>query len=163
MDTQKIGKFLKELRNQNHMTQEQLGEKIGVTNKTISKWENGHYMPPIDKLKALSDLYQVSINEILSGENLNQENYKGAAEENITLALENIEIEEKRFEKNMLILMWITCVIVIVIVFLLPKENYLTTKDIIKEIIIALLVIVMGVISNVLNFCTIVLHKKISD
>lgn len=39
MDTQKIGKFLKELRKQNNMTQEQLGEKIGVTNKTISKWE----------------------------------------------------------------------------------------------------------------------------
>lgn len=160
MDTQKIGKFLKELRKQNNMTQEQLGEKIGVTNKTISKWENGNYMPPIEKLKTLSDIYQVSINEILSGEKLNQENYKGASEENITLALEKIQTDEKRFENNMLILMWITCVLVIAIVFLLPKGNHLTTIDIIKEIIITLLVIVMGVISNVLNFCTIVLHKN---
>lgn len=160
MDTQKIGKFLKELRKQNNMTQEQLGEKIGVTNKTISKWENGNYMPPIEKLKALSDIYQVSINEILSGEKLKQENYKGAAEENITLALERIQTEEKRFENNMLILMWITCVFVIAIAFLLPKGNYLTTIDIIKEIIITLLVIAMGLISNVLNFCVIVLHKN---
>lgn len=160
MDTQKIGKFLKELRKQNNMTQEQLGEKIGVTNKTISKWENGNYMPPIEKLKILSDIYQVSINEILSGEKLNQENYKGAAEENITLTLEKIQTEEKRFENNMLILMWITCALVIAIVFLLPKGDHLSTIDIIKEIIITLLVIVMGVISNVLNFCTIVLHKN---
>lgn len=41
MDTQKIGKFLKELRKENNMTQEQLGEKIGVTNKTVSRWETG--------------------------------------------------------------------------------------------------------------------------
>lgn len=160
MDTQKIGKFLKELRKQSNMTQEQLGEKIGVTNKTISKWENGNYMPPIEKLKTLSDIYQVSINEILSGEKLSQEDYEGAAEENIMLALEKIQIEEKRFKNNMLILMWITCVLVIAIVFLLPKGNNLTTMDIIKEIIITVLVIIMGVISNVSNFCAIVIHKE---
>lgn len=160
MDTQKIGKFLKELRKQSNMTQEQLGEKIGVTNKTISKWENGNYMPPIEQLKTLSDIYQVSINEILSGEKLSQENYEGAAEENIILALEKIQIEEKRFENSMLILMWITSVLVIAIVLLLPKGNNLTTMDVIKEIIITVLVIIMGVISNVTNFCAVVIHKE---
>ena len=67
MDTQRIGKLLSELRKQNEMTQEQLGLKIGVTNKTISRWETGNYMPPIESLKLLSDIYQISINEILSG------------------------------------------------------------------------------------------------
>ncbi len=66
MDGQKIGGFLKELRKQNNMTQEQLGERIGVTNKTVSRWETGKYMPPIEHLKLLSDLYQISINEILT-------------------------------------------------------------------------------------------------
>lgn len=46
MDVQKIGDFLKELRKQNNMTQEQLGERVGVTNKTVSRWETGKYMPP---------------------------------------------------------------------------------------------------------------------
>lgn len=50
MDTKVIGKFLKELRRERKMTQEELGEMVGVTNKTISKWENGNYMPPIDVL-----------------------------------------------------------------------------------------------------------------
>lgn len=46
MDTKKVGLFLKQLRKENNMTQEQLGEKIGVTNKTVSRWETGNYMPP---------------------------------------------------------------------------------------------------------------------
>lgn len=76
------------------------------------------------------------------------------------LALEKIQIEENRFENNMLILMWITCVLVIAIVFLLPKGNNLMTMDVIKEIIITVLVIIMGVISNMSNFCAIVIHKE---
>lgn len=53
MDQVKIGKFIAELRRENQMTQEALGEKIGVTNKTISRWENGNYMPDIEMLQLL--------------------------------------------------------------------------------------------------------------
>ena len=94
MDVQKIGAFLKELRKQNNLTQEQLGEKVGVTNKTVSRWETGKYMPPIECLKLLSDIYQISINEILIGEKLNEEDYKGAAEDNIVYTMEEIEAKE---------------------------------------------------------------------
>ncbi len=62
MDMKKIGAFLKELRNEKGMTQEQLGERIGVSNKTISRWETGNYMPPVDCLSILSDIYNISIN-----------------------------------------------------------------------------------------------------
>jgi len=48
MDLIGIGKFIAELRKEQKLTQEQLGEKIGVTNKTISRWENGNYLPPAD-------------------------------------------------------------------------------------------------------------------
>lgn len=91
MDTQKIGSLLAELRRENHLTQEQLGEKIGVSNKTISRWETGNYMPPVDALLALSGLYQISINEILSGQRLKDEEYKANAEENMTAVLEDME------------------------------------------------------------------------
>lgn len=68
MNTQKIGEFLKILRRERKWTQEELGEKIGVTNKTISKWENGNYMPPIDVLLMLSEMYGVTINELIKGQ-----------------------------------------------------------------------------------------------
>lgn len=84
MDTIKIGIFLAELRKEQNLTQEALGEKLGVTNKTISRWENGNYLPPVDMLKELSELYAVSINEILCGERIEKEQYQEKAEETIT-------------------------------------------------------------------------------
>lgn len=89
MDMQKIGRFLAELRKDKNLTQEELGEKIGVTNKTVSRWENGNYLPPVEILQILSKLYDVSINEILSGERLDTDTYKEKAEENIVTALHN--------------------------------------------------------------------------
>lgn len=54
MDQIKIGKFIAALRKDKGLTQEQLGEKLGVTNKTISRWENGNYMPDVEMLSLLS-------------------------------------------------------------------------------------------------------------
>lgn len=83
MDLQLIGKFIAELRKEQELTQEQLGEKLGVTNKTVSRWETGAYLPPAEALLAMSDLFSVSINEILSGKRLSEEEYRAAAEENL--------------------------------------------------------------------------------
>lgn len=160
MDVKKVGQFLKELRKQNNMTQEQLGEKIGVTNKTVSRWETGEYMPPIENLKLLSDIYQVSINEILAGERLEQEKYRDAAEDNITAALEGMEARVKIFERNMLIVMGVTSILAIMIIFLLPDSDNLPTGEKIKEIIVCLLVIAMAFISNTLNIVAIALNKN---
>ena len=84
MDTIKIGNFLAALRKEQGLTQEALGEKLGVTNKTISRWENGNYLPPVEMLQELSNLYAVSINELLCGEHLEKEEYQKKAEETIT-------------------------------------------------------------------------------
>ena len=75
MDMQKIGNFLAELRKEKNLTQEELGEQLGVTNKTVSRWENGNYLPPVEMLQMLSKLYDVSINELLSGERLSDERF----------------------------------------------------------------------------------------
>lgn len=87
MDTVKIGKFLADLRHERGLTQEQLGEKLGTSNKTISRWENGNYMPPVEMLAELSEFYGVSINEIISGKRLGEQEEKTAAEENLKEAL----------------------------------------------------------------------------
>ena len=83
MDMRKIGQFLAELRKEKELTQEQLGEKLGVTNKTVSRWENGNYLPPVEMLQALSEFYGLTINEILSAQRLNPDEYQQKAEENL--------------------------------------------------------------------------------
>ena len=67
MNPVKIGKFIAELRRKNVLTQEALGEKLGVTNKTISRWENGNYMPDIEMIQLLAREFKVSDNALLIG------------------------------------------------------------------------------------------------
>lgn len=98
MDMMKMGSFLAKLRKESNLTQAELGEKLGVTNKTISRWETGTYMPPVEMLGELSNIYGLSINEILSGKRLTEEEYKEMAETNIkeTLNASTFGIREKQ-------------------------------------------------------------------
>ena len=68
MDQIKIGAFLKKLRKEKELTQEQLAEKLSVSGRTVSRWETGNNMPDIGMLIELADFYEVSIPEIIAGE-----------------------------------------------------------------------------------------------
>ena len=68
MDQKKIGSFLKELRKEKNITQEQLAEKLGVSGRTVSRWETGNNMPDISLLVEIAEMYDVSIPEIINGE-----------------------------------------------------------------------------------------------
>ena len=118
MDTQKTGRFLKELRKEKGFTQEQLGEKIGVTNKTVSRWENGNYMPPVECLTLLSEIYGVSINELVYGQRLDNEKLADAAEDNLKGALELNEQSYRKSEKILFIMMALSTVIAILIIII---------------------------------------------
>lgn len=98
MDMVKMGSFLAKLRKEHKLTQAELGEKLGVTNKTVSRWETGNYMPPVEMLEKLSELYGLTINELLSGRKLTTEEYKEAAETNIreTLEASTFTLKEKQ-------------------------------------------------------------------
>lgn len=98
MDTIKIGRFLAELRRERELTQEQLAERLGTSNKTISRWENGNYMPPVEMLAELSEFYGVSINEIISGRRLDESETRSAAEDNLKSMLEDssFSLEDKK-------------------------------------------------------------------
>ena len=95
---QRIGSFLSQLRKEKGLTQERLGEQLGVSNKTVSRWETGTYLPPVEQLQLLCELYGITINEILSGERLGQEEYQKKAEENIRAVLRQsgFTLEEKK-------------------------------------------------------------------
>lgn len=84
MDQIKVGNFIAAMRKEKGLTQESLGERLGVTNKTISRWETGKYMPDIDKLQELSTCLGVSVNELLSGEKIESaDDFVKKADENL--------------------------------------------------------------------------------
>lgn len=144
MDTKRIGMFLKQLRNENGMTQEQLGEIIGVSNKTISRWETGNYMPPVDCLNKLSEIYYISINEILAGERVSGDKFTKIAEENITATLKESEKERQNFTKMMRLIYVITTILTIAIMILLPKNTMM-------DVVVLVLVIAVWFIASTLN------------
>ena len=67
MDQEKIGKFIKKIRQENHLTQKELADQLGVTYQAVSKWENGKNVPDISILKEISRLFELNIDDILEG------------------------------------------------------------------------------------------------
>jgi len=96
MNQEKIGKFIAKLRKEKKITQHELGEKLGVTDKTISRWENGNYMPDLSLLKPLCKELNISINELLSGERIDKDNYQEKFEENV---INTIDYTNKKITK----------------------------------------------------------------
>lgn len=99
MDMTKMGNFLQALRKEHGLTQEQLGEKLHISSKTISRWETGTYMPPVEMLLALSELYGVSMNELVAGERLTPEELPAKAEENLAAVMKEnatFHLEERK-------------------------------------------------------------------
>ncbi|MDD6057533.1 MAG: helix-turn-helix transcriptional regulator [Clostridiales bacterium] len=90
MNQEKIGKFIAECRKEQNYTQAVLAEKLGITDRAISKWENGKSMPDASIMLELCDLLKISVNELLTGEHIAMDNYKEKAEENL------IELQEKK-------------------------------------------------------------------
>ena len=83
MNQEKIGKFIAQCRKDKKMTQSELAEKLGVTDKSIGNWENGRNMPDLSLFKPLCDELDITINDLLSGERINKEEYQEKFEENI--------------------------------------------------------------------------------
>ena len=141
MELTQIGKFIAELRKEHGFTQEQLGDKIGVTNKTISRWETGMYLPPADALLTISELFDVSINEILSGKKLSKDEYREAAEENLRQTIkassfslkEKIDYFKKKWLKEHIALMvlWGICIIGVFITGIILSKPLLVSGSVI--------------------------------
>ena len=111
MNQEKIGKFIQERRKLKKLTQVELAEKLGVSNRTISKWENGNCMPDYSIFNALCKELDISINELLSGEKLNEDNYQNKLEENF---VKTIDYNNKKQNKKVIFEnFWQMCILII--------------------------------------------------
>lgn len=87
MDQAKTGAFIAALRKETGLTQAQLGERVGVTNKTVSRWECGNYLPDLDTCLLLSELFGVTVNELLLGQRLSDGEMRATANQVLTKAV----------------------------------------------------------------------------
>ena len=117
MDQEKIGRFIASCRKEAGLTQAGLAEKLGITDRAVSKWENGRSMPDVSIMLTLCSLLGINVNELLSGEHLEMENYKEKAEENL-LQLQKAEEEGNRKMLSMEVLIGVPGVAAYLVLFL---------------------------------------------
>ena len=97
MNQEKIGKFIADCRKDKKITQAQLAEKLNMTDRAISKWETGNGMPDSSVMLELCEILEITVNELLSGERLEMDNYDKRAEENLLELKRKEEYTNKRF------------------------------------------------------------------
>ncbi len=97
MNQEKIGKFIASVRKEKNITQNELAEKLGVSDRTIGNWENGRNMPDVSLFKPLCENLDITLNDLLSGEKVVDNCYHERLEENIINA---IDYSNKKIEKN---------------------------------------------------------------
>ena len=106
MNQVKTGQFIKTMRKEKNFTQREIAERLNISEKTVSKWETGNGLPEVSLMLPLCELLEISVNELLSGERLDEKRYFEKAEQNI-MSL----IEEKAEAKKKLIIAVIVAVI----------------------------------------------------
>ena len=124
MNQEKIGKFIAECRRQRKMTQSELGEKLGVTEKSISNWENGRNMPDLSLFKPLCEELNISLNDLMSGEKVKEKEYRDKLEENIinTIDYSNKKIESRNIFIGLILIVF-RVLISITAVGIFPSES----------------------------------------
>lgn len=124
MNQEKIGKFIASCRKQKNITQQELAEKLGVSDRTIGNWENGRNMPDLSLFKPLCKELDISLNDFLSGEKVAEKEYQERLEENI---INTIDYTNKKIENRNnyigLILIIFGVIIAITAVAIFPSES----------------------------------------
>lgn len=135
MDQIKIGKFIAECRKNKNLTQMQLAEKMGVTDRAVSKWENGRSLPDSSIMLDLCKELGISVNDLLSGEVVTMENYNKELEKNLVdMAKQKEEADKKLLHLE--IVMGVACIIVMLALCVIAA--YVPMKDWLRIVLIVI-------------------------
>ena len=118
MDLIKIGRFIADCRKEKKITQEQLAEKLYVTDRAVSKWERGLSLPDADKMLELCNILGISVNELLNGEKIMKEDYEKKTEELLVELAKKEEEKDKQLFANMWVLLISTFIFYVTILIL---------------------------------------------
>ena len=127
MDQEKIGKFIANLRKEKNLTQKEFAETLGVTDKTVSRWENGHYLPDISLFNDICSILNIDVTELLKGEKIKEMNQKEV--NHITMNLVNISNQKIKKNKKKIIIISSILILLIITIFitLLINQNKKTS------------------------------------
>ncbi len=143
MDQIKIGGFIAEERKRKGYTQKILSEKLGISDKTISKWERGNGFPEVSLLIPLCSELDITVNELLSGERVSEEQYRKKAEENMVNLVK--EAQENKTKIILSVMVGILTILAAVPLFMVAGMFDMRTGVRITFIVIGIVVLIIGI------------------
>ena len=144
MDQILIGRFIAQERKRKGYTQKQLSEKLGISDKTVSKWERGNGFPEVSLLLPLCNELDITVNELLSGERVSEEDYRKKAEENMVNLLKEAQESKKKIILSAMVSM--LALVAAVPLFVLSGAIAMDAWLKIILIVIGIVVIVSGIV-----------------
>ena len=148
MDQIKIGKFIQKRRKEKNITQNELAEKLGITDRAISKWENGNYLPDAGTMPELCQILSISINDLFSGEIVDMKDNEKKLEENL---LEMAKLKEEK-DKQLLTLEWVIVSIVsITFITIIFVASFIEMQTWIKILLIVIgsIIFIFGLVYGI--------------
>ena len=145
MDQTKIGKFIAECRKNKNLTQMQLAEKLNITDRAVSKWENGRTLPDASIMLQLCEILGITVNDLLCGELVAMDNYNKELEKNLLNAIKQKQESDRQLLKLEVVIGILSCIVLFVPVLLgalLPMEEWLR-----------IIVVFSGFIPAIIGFC----------
>ena len=145
MDQIKIGKFIAEKRKKHNLTQVQLAEKLNITDRAVSKWENGRALPDSSIMLQLCDILGITVNDLLCGELVIMDNYNKELEKNLIEAIKQKQESDKQLLKLEVVIGVLSIIVLFIPILLgalLPIEDW-------QRII----VVFSGLIPAIIGFC----------
>ena len=157
MNQEIIGKFIAALRKEKNMTQEQFAEKLGVSNRSISRWENGKTMPDLSMLPIISEELGVSVAELLKGERFTKE---PKPNESISLIIELFEQEKRKKTKlvNECFIAGLFCICIALLHHQFGILSFAKESDILLKLLIG-----FGIICEICGFYYNSQERKYND
>lgn len=133
MDQIKIGKFIQERRKEKRLTQSELAEKLDVTDRAVSKWENGNCIPDASNIQELCKILNITINDLFSGCVVDMSDNEKKLEENL---LEMIKIKEKRDKELLILEIFIGVIVSIIMLLCIMIASFVQMEDWIRIVLI---------------------------
>lgn len=133
MDQIRIGKFIVLLRKEQGITQRQLADQLGISDKTVSKWECGHGLPEVSLMLPLCGILHITVNELLSGEKISETDYRLKAEKNMMSLIQ----ENRESKRNLLLSVVCVLITLIAVLALIILASYLEMPVAVRVAVVA--------------------------